>query len=198
MCRARKLGQMAAYFLNRAEGHTMEHVKLMKLMYLADRLAIKRFGFSISDDDFYAMRAGPVLSKTLDLMSDNGDAESQKEWGKWVSAKASYKVSLQKKAVAVAENDLDEISDEEIAVMEKIFEAFGNWERSNLIEYTHKLKEWRDPGDSRYEITLRMILEALGESEDKIKEILAKREREVFVTHSPLPVLARQAKGFEA
>jgi hypothetical protein len=38
---------MAAYFLNRAGG-SMEHVKLMKLMYLADRECMNQYWFPIS------------------------------------------------------------------------------------------------------------------------------------------------------
>jgi uncharacterized phage-associated protein len=87
---------MAAYFLFRAGGGPMEHVKLMKLMYLADREAMDLYWFPISDDEYYSMKMGPVLSLALNLMSGNEDPESQGVWGEWVSAKENYRVSLQR------------------------------------------------------------------------------------------------------
>ena len=47
MFNERKVAQIAAYFLHR-RGGCMSHLKLMKLMYLADREAFNRFGRSIT------------------------------------------------------------------------------------------------------------------------------------------------------
>jgi uncharacterized phage-associated protein len=174
---------MAAYFLYRTDGGQMEHVKLMNLMYLADRKAIDLFGFSISNDEYWAMKMGPVLATVLNLMSGFEDLGSQKVWAEWVSAKENYQVSHQKK---VTENDLDELADEEIAVLRDVFNEFGKWAMQNLINYTHQLREWIDPGNSRLPITIRDILEALGKSETVIEMTLRKLERIATIRSSPI------------
>jgi uncharacterized phage-associated protein len=55
----RRVAQMAAYLLSREKGR-MNHLKLMKLLYLADRESMKRHGQPISGDRFVAMDHGPV------------------------------------------------------------------------------------------------------------------------------------------
>jgi uncharacterized phage-associated protein len=185
LCRSRKLAQMAAYFLSRANGGPMEHVKLMKLMYMADREAINRFGFSISEDEYWSMKLGPVLSQTLDLMSGYIDGKAQDEWDEWISAKEGHCVSLQEEK---KKSDLDEFARAEIAVMDDVFNEFGNCSRWDLINYTHdNYKEWADPGDGRLPITLWDILEALGKPEGEIAAIVRKRERENRLRFAPLP-----------
>lgn len=62
-----KIAQATAYLLHKAGG-TMEHIKVMKLLYLADRLSWQRYGYSISNDEYYSLPYGPVLSNTLNLM----------------------------------------------------------------------------------------------------------------------------------
>jgi uncharacterized phage-associated protein len=171
MSKARKLAQMAAYLLNR-NGGPMKHVKLMKLMYLADREAMDRFWFPISDDEYYSMRMGPVLSMTLDLMSGNEGSEDQEEWGEWVSPLTKFYVDSQRE---FADADLEELAPEEIAVMRKVSAKFGSLSMEDIVKYTHTLQEWTDPGYGRLPIALRSIFEALGkpgaEIDDKLKRL---------------------------
>ena len=66
MFNEQRVAQMAAYLLGRARGHT-KYLKLMKLLYLADRESMKRHGHPISGDRYVSMEHGPVLSHTLNL-----------------------------------------------------------------------------------------------------------------------------------
>jgi uncharacterized phage-associated protein len=179
---------MAAYFLHRADGGPMEQIKLMKLMYLADREAIDTYGFPISDDEYWAMRMGPVLSMTLNLMGGYEDRDMQSAWGEWVFARENFRVGL-KRAVE-PESDLDQLADEEIAVMKDIYDKFGDWPMQNLISYTHGLQEWTDPGRSRLRITFRGILEALGKPEAVIEATLRKLDYLTFIESSPISIPA--------
>ena len=51
----------------------MSHLKLMKLLYLADREGVHQLGYLLSGDR-PAVPHGPVLSMTLNLI--DGDVES--------------------------------------------------------------------------------------------------------------------------
>ena len=75
MFNERKAAQMAAFFLGQLLDRKMPHLKLMKLLYLSDREAVRAFGWPISGDRLVSMPHGPVLSQTLNLM--DGDVESQ-------------------------------------------------------------------------------------------------------------------------
>ena len=73
-----KATQMAAYLLKKAECCTLPHLKLMKLLYLAERTAYLEHGYGISDDTLVSMPYGPVLSSTLNLM--NGEPGRERVW----------------------------------------------------------------------------------------------------------------------
>lgn len=62
-----KTAQASAYLLHKAGG-TMEHLKLMKLLYLADRLSWKEYDKSITGDDYYSLPY-PVISKNIESYS---------------------------------------------------------------------------------------------------------------------------------
>jgi len=164
MFKERKAAQIAAYFLNK-DGGAMPHIKLVKLMYLADRQAYDDYGFSISEDDAVSMPYGPVLSKTLDLI--NGNVRYADAWKALISAKADNKVALCNTTVDV--EDLDELVTEEMSVFDKVFDKFGGFDKWKLVDYTHTLPEWKDPGKSVIPIHPREILEALGKTDEEIE-----------------------------
>jgi hypothetical protein len=88
------------------------------------------------------------------------------------------------------ESDLDQLADEEIAVLKGVYDEFGCWPMWNLINYTHRLQEWVDPGRSRLRITFRDILEALGKSEIVIEATLRQLDYLAFVESSPILIPA--------
>ena len=59
--------QLAARFLHKAGG-SMPYLKLLKLMYYADRQMLITRGTLITFDKWVAMKLGPVLSSTYDLI----------------------------------------------------------------------------------------------------------------------------------
>ena len=63
-----RTAQAAAVLLRRADGHRMPYIRLLKLLYVADRESVRGTGFPITGDDPCAMRRGPVLSITHDLI----------------------------------------------------------------------------------------------------------------------------------
>lgn len=65
MFNERKAAQMAAFFLRETPDSTMPHWKLMGLLYISDREALRAFGWPISGDRLVSMPHGPVLSHTL-------------------------------------------------------------------------------------------------------------------------------------
>ena len=128
----RKVAQTAAFLLEK-RGGAMSHLKLMKLLYLADREAMNRYGISISGDHMVAMPHGPVLSMTLDYM-DGGIESSPGGWEEWISDKENHEVSLRK---PIARGALDELSIAEIEVLEAVWNQFGKMDRWEIRNYTH-------------------------------------------------------------
>lgn len=158
MFTVRKVAQMAAVFA-KAQGGIINVLKLVKLLYLADREALHRHGFPISFDNVVAMPHGPVLSKTLDLINGFVDGPKGAQWDEWIGDREDHNVTLRRD---FSRTDLDELSDTDLEVVHDVISQFGKWDQWTLRDYTHNLKEWRDPNGSRVAIPDEEILIALG------------------------------------
>jgi uncharacterized phage-associated protein len=164
----RKAAQIAAYFLTKARG-SINHMKLIKLMYLADRSAMATFGLPISKDKFVSMDHGPVLSQTLNLI--NGEMRSSKNgWNHWVSPRNGNAINL---LVSVkSRTQLDELSEKDIEVLKGVWEKFGHMNPFQLVDYCHdNCPEWVDPEGSSTPIKYAATLRAVGKSEDSASEL---------------------------
>lgn len=173
MFNERKVAQMAAYLLKK-RGGCMAHLKLMKLLYLADREAMVRYGVPISGDRVVSMPHGPVLTMTLNLM--DGDVESSPNgWDAWISDKANNELSLNPD---LTDADFDELSQADIEVLEDVWAKFGKMTRWEIRDYTHTLPEWEDPHGSSIPIPHRKILMALGCSPEAANQLCTEIEAE--------------------
>ncbi|MGQ0332961.1 Panacea domain-containing protein [Halomonas elongata] len=158
-----KAAQVAAYLLQHRGGQ-MSYLKLMKLMYLADRASMAEYGFPISDDAWFSMKLGPVLSNTLELVQGGG---REGEWDDWVRpGDQAYEIELSR--VAPERDDFDELSDAEIEILDRVWVEHGHKTRWQLVDYTHEAcAEWHDPYGSSRPISPQEMLEALGRSPEE-------------------------------
>jgi uncharacterized phage-associated protein len=175
MFNERKAAQMAAFFLGQGPEARMSHLKLMKLLYLADREAVRTFGLPISGDKPVSMPHGPVLSMTLNLM--DGDIESRPGgWEEWISDKENHELSLRK---SFALQDLDELSKAELSVLETVWKQFGAMGKWEIRDWTHQhCPEWKDPRGSSYPIAFQSLARAVGFDEASANELASHIEAE--------------------
>src|SRR5438552_2018304 len=90
----RKTAQAAAYLLQ-LHGGSMEYMKLIKLLYLADRGVLLAIGQPITGDRLVSMKHGPVLSRVLDFIT-HGPERTQSEWFSYVAEPEGYSVALKR------------------------------------------------------------------------------------------------------
>lgn len=154
-----KATELASMLLD-LKGGKMEYMKLIKLMYLADRAALLRWGRPISYDSYVSMDNGPVLSSTLDLVNAGDRPGEESIWNQHVSAPKRYHVKLKKlcppKHLSRAEENL----------ISEIFDEFGHVNQWDLVDWMHdNLPEWNDPDGSSLPIRYHDILMAGGKTE---------------------------------
>lgn len=157
----------------------MHLLKLMKLMYLAERLSLKRYGDPITGDEFYSMQNGPVLSMTLNFL--NGVAKSRNDgWDSWIADCAAHKVDLRHKhKVKNLEDELLALSETDLECLSEVWKSFGHMTKDEIVEYTHSdaCPEWEDPGFSSRRIPTARVLKVLGYSPEQVN-VLNKRLHE--------------------
>jgi uncharacterized phage-associated protein len=158
----KKAMEAAAHFLH-LRGGQMHYLKLLKLLYIADREALHRWGIPISHDNYVSMDHGPVLSQTYNLIRDGGS----RLWSEHISAPfGDYEIRLLGQKPAI-----EKLSQAEEKLLDEIFTRYGGANRWDLVE-------WRDPHGSSIPISIRDILRALGEPEEEIEATLAELGQE--------------------
>lgn len=158
-----KATQAAARFLA-LRGGRMHYLKLIKLLYLADRAALLRWGKPITTDRYVSMDHGPVVSRIYNLITDE---KPKPIWAKYISPPlGDYEVELR------AEPPADRLSRAEEDLLQDTYQEFGYQNRWAIVDYVHQLPEWTDPQGTSIPIPIRSILQAGGQDPDEIKAIL--------------------------
>lgn len=163
----------AAGVLLRKHHSRMGYMRLIKLLYIANRQSLQQAGAVIVDDKFVAMEYGPVLSRTLSTIK-NSTSDSP-EWNRYF-AKQGYALEMS------LDPGNSKLSRFEIGVLERVADEFSDIDDFELVAHTHQFPEWQknNPGTSSKPIALDDILEALGlaPAAAEIHENIA-REREI-------------------
>ena len=75
----------AACILIEKEGGRINYMKLLKLMYMADRKALLERGRPITFDEYYSLDRGPILSRTKDLIVEGAFPGQDSFWQHHIS-----------------------------------------------------------------------------------------------------------------
>ncbi|WP_025672780.1 Panacea domain-containing protein [Salinivibrio socompensis] len=168
-----KVTHMAAYLLLKND-RRMPCIKLLKLLYLAERQAFDKWGSSMSGDRFVSMPHGPVMSQTYDLMK--GFGHKQSTWQSLIQDEADYDVSLKPDTEI---EELDELSRSEMRILDSIIETYGHMGPFQLVDFTHdSCDEWQDPQGSSFPIKPEAIFRALGKNDLEVKKLVDKNREE--------------------
>lgn len=159
-----RTAQAAAILLKHSPGERMTRMRLIKLLYIADRESLKTAGRSITGDKHVAMQHGPVLSYTLNLI--NGSHYQTKRWEQFFASEGQ---------IVVMHDDPGDgrLSNFEVELITSVAKKFKNYSAAQLRNFTHKFPEYEknEPqGETKVkDIPLADVLEALGQSDRKGK-----------------------------
>lgn len=169
----KKAAQAAVYFLLRAR-EPLSILKLSKLLYLAERRSIERFGHPLIGDRLVSMPHGPVLSTTLDYM--NGMLDSgEGGWDSWIADRQGHFFEIRNPHAVQSHEVLLELSDADVEVLSEIWNRFGSMTPWALREWTHQnCAEWRDPEGSSNPIQPEVLLDALHFTPQQREAVLAR------------------------
>jgi uncharacterized phage-associated protein len=162
-----RAAQMAAYFIGQAGGR-MSVLKLMKLMYIADRISIQKHGHPITFDHMVSMDHGPVLSSVYNLAQGTIEGHP-KGWEYWISDREDHDVAVRR---PVDVEFLEDLSDADIDVLAETWRLVGHLRKWEIRDWTHKnLKEWKDPHGSSIPIAYESVFTALGLSRERAEKM---------------------------
>lgn len=166
----RKAVAAAAVLLEHAGGK-MRYIRLIKLLYLADRESLARRLRPIVGGYYVSMKHGLVTSEILDLIKlgdkilrCGGKLLSDGTWSRAIE-KTEYEVKI------VGRFDLGPLSQEEIGILREVADRYSSLSIWQLRDLTHKLKEWQNPGGGSIPVDPESILKALRIDKDEIEKI---------------------------
>ena len=111
----------------------MSRSRLLKLLYIADRELLAAKGRTITGDRVFAMKFGPVLDRTYDLIK--GLEAKAGEWDDFIHSDG-YAVELRK------DPGLDDLSRAEIAKLQEVSDRYRDVDDEDLSMLTHSFPEW--------------------------------------------------------
>ncbi len=142
----KKAVQTLAYFAQK-EGGVINKMKAFKLIWLSDRLHLRKYGRPILNDVYFALPKGPIPSSTKDL-ADNSDylADTERELREQMLENVG-RCTIKSKA----EIQKNVFSESDLEVMGLVYENFGNLDEFTLSELSHEYPEWK-----KFEKSLQM------------------------------------------
>ena len=159
-----KTTQTAAYLLQ-LNGGRLSYMKLIKLIYNANREALRRWKRPITFDLLYSMPFGQVPSTTLNLA--NGENQNAPYW--MANIKKSGRDS-----VLISNLDIDELSKADMTLLSEIDEKHKHSSKYDMADEHHdpsKFPEWVNPLGSHILTEYETLLTYLDYSEDEINQI---------------------------
>ena len=157
----------AAYILIQKEGGIINYMKLIKLMYVADRKRVLARGRPITFDAYYSLDRGPILSKTLNLITEGSAPGVDSVWMQYISIPQSYMVQIKEGGCP-----LNVLSEAEIETLEQTYNELGDFNHWELVDWSHEnLEEWQDPEGSAIPIKYHDILIRGGKTKMEAAEI---------------------------
>mgnify|MGYP001591638515 CR=1 FL=1 len=138
-----KKGTQAINYFARKKGGEINKMKAIKLLYLADRYHLRKYGRPVVGDRYYAMKWGAVGSTALNIANFEQKSLDRECLGYikefLVPNKKTEKVES---VISKKEVDLDVFSQTDIDALEVVFKEFGDQDQFELALLTHDYPEW--------------------------------------------------------
>jgi uncharacterized phage-associated protein len=139
----------------------MDRLKLIKLIFLADRMHLAKYGRPIVGGHYCAMPHGPVASEFYNAIKD-GDLGVLPEEG-------SHKVATDRKA------DEDFLSESDLEILRYINNRYGSRDAWSLRELTHQFEAYKRNflgGNTSYNLPYEDFFLDLEASDQEMLELV--------------------------
>ena len=119
-------------------GGQINKLKVIKLIFFADRYHIRKYGRPITNDDYFAMSYGPVGSGVKDIseMSEFLGPEEKEDALLYIKSPEPYKVE------SIKNYETEVFSESDLEALLFAWNRFGQYDEFELAEITHKYPEW--------------------------------------------------------
>jgi len=142
-----KTREALAYLAWKSSGG-LDKYKLCKLLFLADKYHLVRYGRTITGDVYYALPLGPAPTRTLNILNlaiENPDSPPA------LVATLSIDRSYRDARFSAERPELGNLSESDIEALEETIRRFGPKDFSELKALTHEMVAYQRAWDRRGE-----------------------------------------------
>ena len=143
----KKITQIINYLIRKDErAASMSELKIIKLVWAADRYHLRKYARTVSGDCYVAMKNGPVGSLTKDVaeFSDNEYSKVESTDFDYIGSYIRFEKTNENGVLSsVNDVDYDELSETDKEALDFAWDAFGRYDWRTLVEITHKYPEWK-------------------------------------------------------
>lgn len=134
----KKAVQTVNFFALKSGGY-INKLKVIKLIYFADRYHLRKYGRPITNDEYYAMDYGPVGSCVKDIAEMSEFLGSKEEGYASIFIEAPDRYDIRSKKGY----DTDVFSESDLEALNFAWEKFGHYDQFKLADITHEYPEWK-------------------------------------------------------
>lgn len=144
--RNRKITQSINYLARHlGEGVFIPELKIIKLVWAADRYHLRRYARTVTDDNYVAMAKGPVGSITKDTIEfetnyKNVNDEDLRYNERFIKF---YQENGNGYVCAIDATDEEELSETDVEALKFALAKFGAMSTQEIVDFTHKYPEWK-------------------------------------------------------
>lgn len=143
---------------------SMHYIRLLKLLYIADRESLQETGSPITGDVGYAMDQGPVLSEIYNAMRDK--SKFAHHWNHFLERSGDdVRLRLDPGKAKLCRYDIEKLRE--------VTKRHRGKDKNELVKITHEFEEWKSnyKNNTSTHIPLRDVLAAVGFKKEEIEKI---------------------------
>jgi len=135
-----KITQLLNFFIKKNSNSRIQKLKAIKLIWAADRYHIRKYGRLVSNDEYCALKYGPVAS----LAKDVADLDLDYIDSSYVDYINKYLTRDDERLVLFSHRDVEEdnFSKSDKEALEFAWKNFGSLNGFALAEISHDFPEW--------------------------------------------------------
>lgn len=133
-----KIIQALAYIASKQPDKTIDNIKAYKILWLADRCHLRRYGRTISGDVYYAMPKGVVPTDAKNLLERKKTRlkTDNEYFSLYIRPSENHTFAV------ISEPDTKKFSQSDIEILDKVIDVCKNYTGKELSDMSHKFPEW--------------------------------------------------------
>lgn len=137
-----KVVQALGYLLSLDNNQQMSRVKLIKLLWAADRFHMRKYGRTVTESEYVAMMYGPVSSMALNIaqLKQSRFAFSDED----IKYLSTFFMSDDKETGMTRSPGTDHLSETDKEELKRAWDTFGGIDAFEMVDdISHRYPEWR-------------------------------------------------------